>query len=271
MSITTDHYSSGRTTMFASTVDQRFSYCLYVPKARGDDPERFPTVVLMHSTAREPLAYRDAFIEFCEEHRVAVFAPLFPAGIIDPQDIHNYKFIDYQGIRFDLLLLQMLEEAAQMYPLDVSRFLLHGFSGGGQFTQRFLLMHPDRLIAASVGAPGRITMLDDRRGWWLGIADVEERFGIRVDPKKISEVAVQLIVGSLDIETWETLDRNESNWADGLEEQGDTRVERLQSFQQNLRSQGIESELEMVPSVSHQPFLVLPQVKQFFSRVLRSR
>ncbi len=270
MSLTTDHYRSGATSLFASRVDQRFSYCLYVPERLPGDPERYPVVVLQHSTDREALAYRDAFAEFCEEHRVAAFAPLFPAGILDPDDIHNYKFLEFRGIRFDLMLLAMLDEAAEVYPIRPSEFLLHGFSGGGQFTQRFLLLHPSRLLGASVGAPGRLTMIDDSRDWWLGTADVEERFGIAVDPVAIARVPVQLVVGSVDVETWETLDRGESNWADGLEEQGSTRVERLGSFHRNLRAHGIDARFDLVGGVAHQPFEVLPHVKRFFSRVLRA-
>lgn len=271
MSLTTDHYRTGATTLFASRVDQRFSYCLYIPDRRDGDPERYPVVVLQHSTDREPLAYRDAFAEFCEEHRAIAFAPLFPAGIVDPDDIHNYKFFEFHGIRFDLLLLDMLEEAAERYPMDVSRFLLHGFSGGGQFTQRFLLLHPDRLLGASVGAPGRLTMIDDSRNWWLGTADVQERFGIGLDPAAIARVPVQLVVGSVDIETWETLDRTESTWIDGLEAQGDTRVDRLRAFERNLRRHGVEPRFDLVPGVAHQPFEVLPPVKRFFSQILRDR
>ncbi len=268
MSVTTDFYRTGVTTLFASEVDQRFSYCLYVPTPREGDPERYPVIVLQHSTDREALAYRDAFAEFCEEHRVVAFAPLFPAGIVNSSDIHNYKFLSFQDIRFDLLLLEMLDEIAAKYPVDVSKFLLHGFSGGGQFTQRFLLFHPDRLLGASVGAPGRLTLIDNQTDWWLGTADVLERFGVTINPEAIACVPVQLIVGSVDIETWETQDRSESTWVEGLDAQGATRVDRLRTFERNLREHGIEARFDLVPGVAHQPFEVLPLVKQFFSSVL---
>ncbi|MEJ7757326.1 MAG: hypothetical protein WKF83_14410 [Nocardioidaceae bacterium] len=72
-------------------------------------------------------------------------APLFPAGIIEPDDIDNYKWLEYHGIRFDKILLAMVDEVAQKYHLDARRFLLHGFSGGGHFAHRFFYLHATRL------------------------------------------------------------------------------------------------------------------------------
>jgi len=78
-----------------------------------------------------------------------------PGRIGDPEDLHNFKFIQYQDIRFDQVLLDIVDEVGERFNLDTDRFCLHGFSGGGQFTHRFLYLHPDRLAAASIGAPGR--------------------------------------------------------------------------------------------------------------------
>src|SRR5690606_1815600 len=111
-----------------------------------------------------------------------------PAGIIDPHDLHNYKFIEYEGIRFDLALLSMVEEVSERYNVHSDRFYLHGFSGGGQFAHRFLYLHPERLAAVSIGAPGRITELDDSKKWWLGTGGMAERFGIEISIDAIREV-----------------------------------------------------------------------------------
>jgi hypothetical protein len=42
----------------------------------------------------------------------AVLAPLFPAGIDDPNDLQNYKMLLYQGIRYDSILLSITDEVA---------------------------------------------------------------------------------------------------------------------------------------------------------------
>jgi poly(3-hydroxybutyrate) depolymerase len=147
---------TGRTPLFACQTDQRFSYCLYVP--RDIDTSRpHPLVVSVHGTERAVESYRDGFADLADKHQCVVLAPLFPAGIGDPDDVHNYKTVDYRGIRFDLILLDMVAEVGARWPVTTDRFYLHGFSGGGQFAHRFLYLHPNRLAGISVAAPGSIT------------------------------------------------------------------------------------------------------------------
>lgn len=61
--------------------------------------------------------------------------------------------------QFDHVLLAMVDEIAPL-PLAAGRFLMHGFSGGGHFAHRFFSLHPRRLLGASIGAPGMVTLLD---------------------------------------------------------------------------------------------------------------
>lgn len=260
-------YQTGRTTVFAAECDQRFSYCMYLPEHRpaGSRPR---LIVLVHGTERGNAHYRDAFAEFGEEHNCAVLAPLFPAGIDEPGELHNYKFIEYHGIRYDHVLLRIVDEVAERYDLDADRFLLHGFSGGGQFTHRFLYLHPNRLAAASIGAPGRITQLDDDLPWWLGTGGFEERFGQPVDLDPLRRVAVQMVVGARDVETWEIDNPGHTNWMDGVERTGATRIERLRTLRQNYLDNGVGVRFDLVPDVAHHGDGVLPAVRDFFHTVL---
>ena len=46
------------------------------------------------------------------------------------------------GIRYDLILLDMIEDMAKRYPgVHTDQFFMFGHSGGGQFVNRFLLAH----------------------------------------------------------------------------------------------------------------------------------
>lgn len=265
---TTAYWSRGRTPVFASAYDQRFSYCLYVPDELGP---RTPLVVVVHGTERNFLLYRDHLQPFADEHGVVVLAPLFPAGIVDPGDLHNYKFLEYQGIRYDHVLLSMAEEVARRYPIDPERFYLHGFSGGGQFAHRFFYLHPDRLAGVSIGAPGRITRLDATQPWWLGTRDFEQRFGRAVDVEALRRVPVLMVVGEEDVETWEIDNRGEANWMDGAELTGATRVERLRTLERDFLAHGIDVRFELVPGVAHRGSLVLPAVREFFAELIGAR
>lgn len=259
-----DFYLSGKTTVFAARDDQRFSYCLYLPER--DTPA--PLIVSVHGTERGHVRYRDAFVELGEEHGCAVLAPLFPAGIGDPNDLHNYKFIEYGDIRFDQVLLNIVSEVGERFNVDTRRFYLHGFSGGGQFTHRFFYLHPDRLAAASIGAPGRVTLLDSAQPWWLGTGGFAEKFGQELDLERMKSVPIQMVIGEQDVETWEINNPGHSNWMDGAERAGRTRVERLRALRDSYQEAGITVQFDVVPDVAHEGAGVLPAVKKFFAERL---
>lgn len=132
-----EFHHTGVTSFFASQTDQRFSYCLYVPTAHQDETRRLPLVVIMHGTGRNAERYRTLCREFCEEHECVVVAPLFPAGIAEEGDLHGFKRILRHGIRYDRALLDIVDQVQARWRVDGSKFLLHGFSGGGQFSHRF--------------------------------------------------------------------------------------------------------------------------------------
>ncbi|WP_377271606.1 alpha/beta hydrolase [Peterkaempfera sp. SMS 1(5)a] len=263
-----DFYLTGRTTLFAARCDQRFSYCLHVPAGHGRDAEPLPLVVIQHGTGRTAVEYRDAFSEFAERHRCIVLAPLFPAGLLDSEDLHNFKFIEYRGIRFDQVLLEIVAEVGERFNARTDRFLLQGFSGGGQFAHRFFYLHPDRLAGVSIGAPGRITRLDPSLPWWLGTEDFAERFGRAPELAAMREVAVQMAVGEADTETWEINNPGDSNWMDGADAAGLTRIDRLRTLRADFERHGIAVRFDLVPEVPHDGMGVLPVVKDFFAGLL---
>ncbi|WP_425450163.1 hypothetical protein, partial [Virgifigura deserti] len=138
------YYDVGATPFFACQADQRVSYCLYVPRDYAiDGTASYDLLVIMHGTGRLAAAYRDDFAKFAEEQGVIILAPLFPAGLVEPYELSNYKLLRYHDLAFDRLLLSMVAEVRERYRLAGERFLLYGFSGGGHFTHRFLYLHPD--------------------------------------------------------------------------------------------------------------------------------
>jgi poly(3-hydroxybutyrate) depolymerase len=151
----------GSTSSYACQYDQRFSYYAYIPSSYDENLNiDYPLAVIVHGNERAAQKYRSVFKDFAEANQTIILAPLFPCGIIEPYDMDNYKFIKFHDIRFDYVLLAMVDELAEKYRIDHSQFLLHGFSGGGQFVHRFYYLHPDRLLGVSIGAPGRLTLLD---------------------------------------------------------------------------------------------------------------
>jgi poly(3-hydroxybutyrate) depolymerase len=265
------YYGFGRTTMFACQYDQRFSYCLYVPESYQEDGEQtYPLVVLVHGTNRTAQEYRDHFAGFAEQEQCIVLAPLFPVGIIEPGELSSYKFIAFHDIRFDLVLLAMIDEISELYRLQADRFLLQGFSGGGHFAHRFFYLHPERLRGVSIAAPGMVTLLDDSKPWWVGTGNLESEFGIRPDVGAMRRVAVQMVVGAEDTDTWEiTIPEGARWWMPGVNDTGVTRIDRIRTLKANWESHGIAVQLDLLPGVRHQGVPMLDAAARFFSGVLR--
>ncbi|MBN2984417.1 hypothetical protein [Cohnella algarum] len=253
----------GATMLCASRYDQRFSYCAYVPKSYDEvRPGKHALVVLVHGTDRAAQRYRDEWIDFAERHGAFVLAPLFPAGIIEENELNAYKFVKYHDIRFDLVLLAMVEELAGKYGVEFGRFALFGFSGGAQFVHRFYYLHPERLSAVSIASPGNVTLLDDSLDWFVGTRDFRKQFGSPIEQDKLRDIPVQLVVGALDCETLPKGDESPF-WQEGVDYAGDSRIARIRSLKRSMEKHGIRVRLDEIPGVKHEGVKLFPAVKFF--------
>lgn len=257
----------GKTSFFASEYDQRFSYCLYIPRGYSEKEARtYPLFVVVHGSLRNAESYRDWLIDFAEEHQVVILCPLFPSGIIEPGEGNNYKEIEYKGIRYDLIVLKMVEEASRVYRLQSEKFMLYGFSGGGQFSHRFFLLHPERLLAVSVGAPGSVTVLDPEQPWWIGIKDTVDKFGITINVEELRKVPVHLVVGGDDNEPLGEYDRRRG--MPGGDRAGINRIEKMETLRRSLESHGVPVTHEIVPGLGHENSKFIDSVTKFFGPIV---
>lgn len=270
---TLSYYHFGQTPFFASQMDQRFSYCLAVPDDYDEDgDERYDLLVLVHGTERDPVGYRNLFTPFANQHRCIVMAPLFPVGIIEPGELNNYKFLKFHDIRFDEVLLSMVDEVAQSYRLVDDRFMLGGFSGGGHFTHRFFYAHPERLHAISIGAPGVVTLIDEALAWPKGTANLDQVLGRAIQPEAMADVKVQMLIGGCDTETWEIAAMPDSPaYLEGVNDERTNRQQKMLALIKNFSEHGIESEHAVVPGVGHNAYEMVAAVSEFFGRALSSR
>ncbi len=254
--------------MFASRHDPRFSYCLAIPRSFREEPEGHRLVVVVHGSSRGAVAYRDALAAFAEREHCVVLAPLFPVGPLGDGNGEGYKFLVEADIRYDQVLLAMVEEVETTLDHKFGRFLLSGFSGGGQFAHRFFYLHPDKLLGVAIGAPGMITRIDPERDYWLGTRDWEARFGKPIDLTAMRAVPVLILVGEHD--TKELTFGPLTPSADDLRRVGRTRLERTELLQQDFQQFGVTVERHIVPAVGHEGLKMLSTVEQFFARVIRS-
>ncbi|MEV4150822.1 alpha/beta hydrolase [Amycolatopsis sp. NPDC049691] len=244
-----------RTPFFVAPREPRCSYSVYVPTSWTPETE-MPVLVAVHGTGRSVGELREGFISFAERHELIVVTPLFPVGITDPDDVDSYKKIEAGGIRFDLVLLDILEQVRIRWNARIGKVLLCGHSGGGQFAHRFLYLHPDRVAAVAVGAPGNVTPLDDSRDWPEGIADTPRRFGTTVDREAVARVPVILVIGSED-----------DGRADlaAMGHPGRSRPEELDLLEKSLAQHGTTVRQVVVQGVGHDAAGTRGPVVEFFT------
>jgi pimeloyl-ACP methyl ester carboxylesterase len=265
-------YDYGQTAIFASSADPRLHLLLYVPPAAAEG-RKVDLLVAVHGTGRtSAIDFRDGFSEFGLFHDCAILCPIFPVNVLGDGARSGYKYMQEGDIRYDEVVLSMVAEMAAKYHQDWSTFAIFGFSGGGHFAHRFAILHPEKLWAASIGAPGSVTLLDPSRDWWVGIRDLEARFGKAFDGEALSNLPVHMVVGDADVETWEISHKPGSTYyMDGANDAGATRPERLDALAASFRSAGVNVTVDKVAGVSHDRIKVLGHVKSFLAKILSER
>lgn len=262
-------YDFRATTVFAHRADPRFSYTLYVPLSIKDPAVHVELLVVMHGTGRRFSEYRDAFREFGRWNNCVILCPLFPAGICGDGNRDGYKHLIEGSIRYDEVLLDMVSDVGEAYGRKFNRFAIFGYSGGGQFANRFALVHPERLWALSIGAPGSVTLIDSTRSWWVGMGGFRERFGTDFDVEALRAVPVQMVVGQADLETWEITHRvGGRHYMPGANDAGATRPQRLRTLASSFRAAGINVRFDEVANVAHNGLQVVKTVQDFLADVL---
>lgn len=263
-------YEYGPTSIYSSKHDPRFPYCLYVPPSLGEGGEKPELIVAMHGTGRGFTGYRDAFSSFARWNNCIILAPLFPIGVMGDGYRDGFKYMREGNLRYDHVLLAIVEEVSERYGIAFDRFGLFGYSGGGHFTHRFLMLQPHKLWGASIGAPGSVTLLDPSRDWWVGTRNFAELFGQELDIPAMKQVAVQMVVGAADLETWEITHKpGGRNWMPDANHAGTNRPERLASLRDNFAAHGIAARFDLVPNTPHDGVKVVPVVEDFFAGELR--
>ncbi|KAH0288699.1 poly hydrolase [Aureobasidium namibiae CBS 147.97] len=292
----------GHVPQMALQSDPRVSYSLYVPpepykllaaSPDKDNATQLPLLVNIHGTRRNLSAIYGDLKTFADSIPCAVLQPLFPAGIEGPNDLDSYKRLASKSLNSNLRLLSILDEVGTRWPhIDTEKIFLMGFSGGGQFAQRFLYIHPDRLSAVSIGAPGKVTLLDEQQTWPKGIKDVQNVFSRSIDLGLITAVDIHMVVGSKDtgahggndFKQWqEEMKKKTTKAKDAGSDQeaaltsnieaseaGKGRLGTLLNVQRLWKDQGIEAHLDIVDGVGHSADGVRSRVLEFFRPLMQT-
>lgn len=213
--------------------DPTQKYLLYVPRHARPGA---PILVTVHGISRNVDEHAGLFAPYAEEHGVVLVAPYFTE-----ERNEGYQRLDAgrSGRRADQTLDAIVSEVAAATGAEGRKFRLFGFSGGAQFTHRYVLAHPERVVRAALGAAGWYTFPDPRTPYPYGLGASRERSGLHFDPARFLRVPVAVFVGGDDTERGENLRQNPQ--VD--RQQGVTRRERarrwVNAMNQAARSRGL--------------------------------
>lgn len=195
------------------------------PEARPAGPTTLLVLPTNTGFATEDLELLRASATCAVAHQLALadrlgtplLAPLFPRPVAPPPagDLYLHALAraslearDPRLARVDLQLIAMLDHAAQRlaaqgHPVQ-PRVLIYGFSAAGSFTNRFAVLHPDRVLAAAVGSPGGwplapvASAAGEALPYPVGIADVDALTGAPVDLAALRRVRFLFLLGDAD-------------------------------------------------------------------------
>ena len=225
-----------------------------------DDP-------VVHDEAAKQLA--EWHTHYAQQLQSPLLVPTFPRSYTNWQ-IYTHA-LDRETLqttlpniqRIDLQLIAMIDDAIGKLSekginVDYKVFIM-GFSASGMFTNRFTILHPDRVKAAAIGSPGGwpIAPVEEWQGeilrYHVGISDVQQLTGKPFDLKLFSTIPLFFYMGDLDINDSVPYDdsfvKEDRDLICRLF--GDTQVERWPKAEEIYGSVNCSSQFVLYPGAGH--------------------
>jgi hypothetical protein len=115
-------------------------------------------------------------LDVADERKWFVVTPT----LIQKGDVRDRALCYYYPEKFSgKAVLDALDQIAQKYPVDINHIFVQGLCGGAQFTHRFALWAPDRVVAAAINSS---SWFDDppptcnQVAWFVAIGDSDPSF-----------------------------------------------------------------------------------------------
>lgn len=227
----------------------------------------------VHDEAAKDLAEFATWL--AEELKSPVLVPTFPRPLTEP-NIDVWKIythaLDRETLlteitelqRIDLQLIAMIDDAKEYLStkgIEVEeKVFIMGFSASGMFTNRFTVLHPERVKAAAIGSPGGwpLAPVSTWQGHTLrynvGIADLEQLTGQAPDIELFRSVPLLLYIGDQDtndsVPFNDSYDQEDRELINNLF--GSTPVSRWPKAKEIYESADCNCQFVLYPGVGHQ-------------------
>lgn len=245
------------------------------------------------TSSDDPEVHRkDAWLTGFERHRIADelgVVLLVPAFIRPGEDWFLYTHaLDRDTLttertdlkRIDLQLIAMIDAArAELAKTNIQtdeKIFIQGFSASGMFANRFTILHPERVKAATIGSPGGFPILPvatfngEQLPYPAGIADLEALTGIQFDSTTYNTIPQLIYMGSLD-------DNDSLDYDDGWDKTAAQLVDRLfgvdplarwDAVEAIYQKAGADAQFLLVDGVGHDRKALQNYSTEFFKNIL---
>ena len=274
-----------------------YPYFLYNPNKKTDG-EAIPLLVepnntgtstddfQQHKSRAEKRVKNSTSRTLADELGVPLLVPVFPRPRSEPVDWTHYTHqLDRQTLalnrtdleRIDLQLLAMVDHAKENLDVNVrDKIMLNGFSASGNFSDRFTVLHPERVLSVTAGGLNGMALLptDEMNGrrlpYHIGIADVDELIGKSPDLDALDNVNQLLYMGAEDDN--DTLPYDDA-WTKeemrqlALEVYGEDMItQRFPTCQEAYQQAGIEAQFKIYADAGHTPRPAFDDIKEVHRR-----
>lgn len=289
---------------FTSNADKGYhaDFYLYVSAGAKEISKEGGTVTLLIQpnnsgiSSDDPKVHqKDAWMTGFERHKIADelnVVLLVPAFVRPATDLKIYTHALDRDVlttnrkdlsRIDLQLLAMIQEARAYLKNEGmqsnEKFLLQGFSASGMFANRFSILHPERILAVTVGSPGGWPIAPVRNyqnellPYPAGVADLEMLTGKPFDSAAYVQIPQLIYMGSAD-------DNDSLDFSDGWDKDSASQVDSLFGIdplarwsraETLYRKAGTRAQFVLVDGVGHDRKKLQSLSIDFFRNVLRQR
>lgn len=257
-----------------------FPYYLFIPKEEvSKEPLHLLVEMNNTGTTSDDLGRHDAaakrLVEKGVPHRLArrlglpLLVPVFPRpasnwrAYTHALDRDTLLIADGELARIDLQLLAMVDDAREVLRdngiATAEKIFMTGFSASGNFGNRFVLLHPERVRAVATGGVNGMPILPlveskgQRLRYHVGVADLQEVAGIDFDLESYRRVSQFIYMGYLDTnDTLRSADAYDKADADlTVAVLGESMQERWKSSEAIYRDLGIPAQFVTYDGTAH--------------------
>jgi hypothetical protein len=182
--------------------------------------------------------------------------------------------------RIDLQLIAMIDHArAELATMGIQtdeKILMQGFSASGMFANRFTLLHPERVKAATIGSPGGWPTVPvagsngEQLPYPIGISDLELLTNIPFDSAAYNVVPQLIYMGSADnndsLDYTDGWDKKDAQVVDHLF--GPDPLSRWEAARLLYQRAGTNVQFLLVEGVGHDRKELQKYSTEFFKKVL---